>query len=209
MSFPNTRKTLLGRLKKEGDESLWQSSWVEFFDIYHLSVRVCVIQSFARRGWQTISESDIDEVTMLVFHSWIQAIKTFELEDAKGKLRQFLTTLCQRRVVDFMRSQRRHNEGRVQIDLVDPSSPPEETEESQELMNAYQISLQALLFSELREQVSPRIYLIFESVKIKNRKPIDVARELGVTRGVVDNSIHKAMNKLVALKNKLNLADIG
>jgi RNA polymerase sigma factor (sigma-70 family) len=209
MSFPTTPRTLLGRLKKDGDEALWQSSWDEFFDIYHQAVRVCVIQSFAHRGWHTVTEPDLEDVTMRVFQSFHEAQQTFELQDAKGRLRQFLTTLCQRRVVDFMRSQRRHNEGRVWFDSDQhPEVPEEASPLDGKVSEAFRAARAALLFSVLREQISPRIFMIFESVKLHGRKPEDVARELGVARGVVDNSIHKAMVKLRAIQTKLPLEDM-
>jgi RNA polymerase sigma-70 factor (ECF subfamily) len=208
MSFPSTPRTLLGRLK-DGDEPLWQSSWDEFFDIYHQAVRVCVARSFNHRGWHTVSESDVEDVTMRVFQSFHEAQQNFELEDAKGRLRQFITTLCQRRAVDFMRSQRRHNEGRVWFDLDQYSDVPEEASPLDEKVNeAFRAARAALLFSVLRERVSPRIFMIFESIKLHGRKPEDVARELGIARGVVDNSIHKAMLKLRAMQTKLPLEDI-
>jgi RNA polymerase sigma factor (sigma-70 family) len=204
MIFPTTPRTLLGRLKRNGDEALWQSSWDEFFDIYHQAVRVCVVQSFTRRGWHTVSESDADDVVMRVFQSFHEAQQSFELEDAKGRLRQFLTTLSQRRVVDFMRSQRRHNEGRVWFDSDNhPDVPEEASTLDGRVDEAFRAARSALLFSVLREQTSPRIFMIFESVKLNGRKPEDVARELGVTRGVIDNSIHKAMTKLRAIAAKL------
>jgi RNA polymerase sigma factor (sigma-70 family) len=209
MSFPTTPRTLLGRLKRDGNEALWQSSWDEFFDIYHQAVRVCVAHSFARRGWHTVSESDVEDVTMRVFQSFHEAQQAFELNDAKGKLRQFLTTLCQRRVVDFMRSQRRHNEGRVWFDSDTPHDVlGEALALDGQVDEAFRAARSALLFSVLREQISPRLFMIFESVKLNGRKPEDVARELGVARGVVDNSIHKAIVKLHAIHTKLPMEEI-
>ena len=156
-----------------------------------------------------VSDSDAEDVTMRVFQSFHEAQQSFELEDAKGRLRQFLTTICQRRVVDFMRSQRRHNEGRVSLDS---DLPPEVMEEpfatDEKVDEAWQAARAALLFSVLREQISPRIFMIFESVKLNGRKPEDVAQELGIARGVVDNSIYKAMAKLREINSKLPLEDI-
>jgi RNA polymerase sigma factor (sigma-70 family) len=209
MSFPTTPRTLLGRLKKGEDESLWQLSWDVFFEIYRQAMRVCVIDSFTRRGWHTVSDSDAEDVTMRVFQSFQAAQQSFELEDAKGRLRQFLTTLCQRRVVDFIRSQRRHNKGRVSFDS---DLPPEDMEEpfapDEKADEDWRAARAGLLFRILREQVSPRVIMIFESVKLNNRKPEEVAQELGIARGVVDNSIYKAMVKLREINSKLPPEDI-
>ena len=38
--------------------------------------------------------------------------------------------------------------------------------------------------------------MIFELVKLSGKSPADVAAQLGIKRGVVDNSIYKAMQKL-------------
>ena len=146
---------------------------------------------------------------MRVFQSFHEAQQNFELEDAKGRLRQFITTLCNRRTVDFMRSQRHHNEGRAWFDADQyPDIPEESSAADEKVSEAFRAARAALLFSVLREQVSPRIFMIFESVKLHGRKPEDVARELGIARGVVDNSIHKAMLKLRAMQTKLPLEEI-
>ena len=48
----------------------------------------------------------------------------------------------------------------------------------------------------LHAVVSPRTYLIFELVKLDGESPEEVAKELGVRRNVIDNTIFKAMKKL-------------
>ena len=132
-----------------------------------------------------------------MFESFDRAQESFELNDAKGRLRQFLTTLCQRRVVDFIRSSHRHTAGRVSLEQSaearpEATSAPHEDEESKAFAKA-QIGT---LLSALRDEISPRNYMIFELVKLNGKMPEDVARQFGIKRGVIDNSIYKATRKL-------------
>lgn len=197
MNFPSTPRTLLGRLHCGGDSAAWNASWDEFFDIYHEAVSVCVLSSFKKFGWDNVSGQDLEDVVIRVFESFNRAQESFELNDAKGRLRQFLTTLCQRRVVDFIRSVHRHTAGRVSLDesiemQPDEISTPHEDEENQAFARA-QIGT---LLSALRDEISPRNFMIFELVKLNGEKPDDVARQFGIKRGVIDNSIYKATRKL-------------
>lgn len=206
MSFPSTPRTLLGRLRRDEDPAIWRASWDEFFDIYHQAVIACTRASFARHGWRSVSDQDLEDVVIKVFESFDRAQETFELNDAKGRLRQFLTTLCQRRVVDHIRSQRRHTEGHVPFD--EQIDGPADTSSSQdEESEAFAKAQIGTLLSALRDIVSPRNYMIFEMVKLEGRKPEDVAAELGVKRGVVDNSIYKAIRKLRDIAAKAGLEE--
>ena len=208
MSFPSTPRTLLGRLHRGEDPAVWNSSWDEFFDIYHQAVIACVLSSFKKFGWDNVGEQDLEDVVIRVFESFDRAQESFELNDAKGRLRQFLTTLCQRRVVDFIRSTHRHTAGRISLDQCAEAQPenfsePHEDEESQAFAKA-QIGT---LLSALRDEVSPRNFMIFELVKLNGEKPEEVACQFGIKRGVIDNSIYKATRKLRAIAARAGLEE--
>lgn len=197
MPFPSTPLTLLGRLKHQEMPRLWESSWEEFFDIYHNAVSVCVLGAFRRHGWHDVPVHDLQDVVIAVFESLFRGHESFD--PAKGRFRQFLTTLCQRRVVDFIRSHARKSSKLTSLDAdgfqesnVDPAFTKPSTEEE----DAFRKALLATLLSALHAEVSPRTYMIFELVKLNGESPEDVAEQLGIQRGVVDNTVFKAMKKL-------------
>jgi DNA-directed RNA polymerase specialized sigma24 family protein len=113
MPFPSTPLTLLGRLK-HGDTHLWETSWEEFFDLYHHAVNVCVLGAFTRYKWHDVPHQDLQDVAISVFESIFKGHESFD--PAKGRFRSLLTTLCQRRVVDFIRAHMRKAAKTTHID---------------------------------------------------------------------------------------------
>jgi len=73
----------------------------------------------------------------------------------------------------------------------------------EEVRSAYIKAELGELLSILRERVSPRIYMIFELVKLIGEDPEAVAQQLEVRRGVVDNSVYKAMEVLKEIQERL------
>jgi RNA polymerase sigma-70 factor (ECF subfamily) len=67
---------------------------------------------------------------------------------------------------------------------------------------SYRIALLKSMLEDLRARISPRQYTIFEMVKLKNLPPDQVAAELGVKRGVIDNTIYRVMNVLRDLASR-------
>ena len=68
--------------------------------------------------------------------------------------------------------------------------------ESPEENKSYQQALLATLIEDLREQIPYRHFEIFELVKLKGMSPENAAVELGVQRGVIDNTVYKVTKKL-------------
>ncbi len=200
MIFPDTPVTLIGRLKRQEMPHLWESSWEEFFDLYHNAVRTCVRGAFQRKGWHNVMDQDVQHVVMSVFESIFRGDASFKPDASKGRFRQFLTAIASRRVVDFVRSRSRyrHEESWEQTpeaveDTLDQGATDAFREEEAKV---FRTALIGTLLAALRTEVSPQIFMIFELVKLIGESPESVADQMGVTRAVVDNSVYKAIKKL-------------
>ncbi len=195
MVFPPTPLTLIGRLRQQDVRPLWESSWEEFFDLYHQAVRMCVAGSFHRHGWHAVDAGYVDEVTHGVFQAIFRGSDSSGYDPGKGRFRHYLSTICARRVVDFIRSHKRDalHESLDGHDVLGTVADDPFTRREQD---AFDNALLGTLLAALREQVSPRVYMILELVKLNGEDPVSVAEQLGVRRSVVDNSIFKAMQKL-------------
>jgi len=195
MTFPATPLTLIGRLHHREVPRLWESSWEEFFDLYHRAVRICVVGNFHRYGWHGVDENDVEEVTLRVFHAILRGGEAAGFDPGKGRFRHFLAFICQRRVIDFVR-EHKHDARQEPLDGHEVMESAVDVPFTRQMTDAFNDALLGTLISALRTQVSPRVFMIFELVKLSGEDPEAVAEQLGVRRGVVDNSIFKAMTKL-------------
>ena len=132
-----------------------------------------------------------------VFVSLFQGHESFD--PAKGRFRQFLTTLCQRRVVDFLRNHIRKSSKLTSLDAegfgekeIDAAFAKNSSTEE----DAFHSALLGTMLAALHAEVPPRTYLIFELVKLNGQSPDAVAEQMGVQRNVIDNTIYKAIKKL-------------
>lgn len=195
MIFPDTPITLIDRLKRSDVPAAWESSWEEFFDLYHQAVRICVVGCFRGHGWMTTDDGIVDDVTLRVFVSVCRGRASSDFDPAKGRFRQFLSTVCRRRVVDFIRHHK--NDGLVRaLESEDLDCAAVDDPFQRMIDTAFNDALLGTLLAALRAAVSPRVFMIFELVKLAGEDASEVADQLGVKRGVVDNSIFKAMGKL-------------
>ena len=138
---------------------------------------------------------------MSVFESILKRGDSLEIDPSKGSFRQFLSTVCHRRVVDYIRGLKERHPTEASSDS--SSQQAVQREEAAALDDfdgreeqAFRNALLGTMLAVLHEEVSPQVYLIFERVKLAGESPADVAVQLDVKRGVVDNSIYKAIQKL-------------
>jgi DNA-directed RNA polymerase specialized sigma24 family protein len=59
-------------------------------------------------------------------------------------------------------------------------------------------TLKAML-EDLRSQVAPRSYQIFERIKMLEHSPASVAKDLNIERNTVDNAVYRCLKKLKEL----------
>ena len=200
MPFPDTPATLIGRLKRHDMPRLWEASWEEFFDLYHGAIRVCVHGAFQRQNWHDVTDQDVQHVVLSVFESIFQGDASIEPDAAKGRFRQFLTTVASRRVVDFIRNRNRfrsEESWEETTEAAEASLHLSATEAFRDQESrAFKTALMGTLLAALRAEVSPQVYMIFELVKLIGESPESVAEQMHVNRTVVDNSVFKAKRKL-------------
>ena len=205
--FPDTRLTLLGRLQTRSMGKQWEQSWGEFFNLYHDIIKTCVKGAFYRKGWKSLADADQNEVAMEVIHAIYKDNKTgtfIELDFSKGRFRQIIQAICSHKVSDFIRSKKRFKNHRPIEDVqVDPEVNKDanlmDDQHQQSENRAFLKAQVATLMDALHAKVSPQAYQIFERVKLLGDEAKDVAADMGISRGVVDNSIHKTKKILKEL----------
>lgn len=206
MSFPNTPYTLISRLKASEPKSL-NDSWREFLVYYRPALEESVKACFARYNWTKAAPCLIDETLAEVVVSFSNLQRNKPFNSDMGKLSTLLRQIVKYRVIDQIRKRKRDNEhdsisaaddgdeisSRSILDQVDL----DRWEENE--TRAYQRALLAAILANVRELVSPRTFLIFDQVKLQHNDPETVAKEFGIARSVVDNSVYKVMKKLKEL----------
>ena len=123
----------------------------------------------------------------------VDFFKRDRFEPERGRLRTYLRVLTNARIVDMLRKEKPldHDsiaDGEELVESLPAESPEEE--------RSFQQALLATLIEDLREQIPLRQFEMFEMVKLKGMSPDQAAAELGVNRGVVDNTIYKVMIRL-------------
>ena len=123
----------------------------------------------------------------------VDFFKRDRFEPERGRLRTYLRVLTNARIVDMLRKEKPldHDslaDGEELVESLPAESPEEE--------RSFQQALLATLIEDLREHIPLRQFEIFEMVKLKGISPDAAAAELGVNRGVIDNTIYKVMIRL-------------
>ena len=91
--LPQTRRTLLSRLRGQGDEDSWQ----EFFDNYWK-----LVYSVSLRAG--LKDDEAQEVVQDTFISLAKSIGNFDYDRSKCTFRTWLCRIVQRRISNFLRS---------------------------------------------------------------------------------------------------------
>ena len=190
--LPKTPLSLLVRLRDEDDQSVWQVSWKRFLELYNEPLLAMASGMYRSHTGGAIPPQNVleDVVAQVV----VGFFKRNHFDPSKGRLRTYLRLLVNARLVELLRKDRPldhlsldDEKGEAQEAL--PKETPEETQ-------TFRQALLATLIEDLRETIPLRHLQIFEMVKLQEMPPEQVAVELGVSRGVVDNTVYKVMKRL-------------
>jgi len=190
--LPDTSLTLLSRLRDEGDHVGWQVSWKRFLELYHLPLQTMAASLYRRHTGNAVPPQDV--VEDIVASVVVDFFQKDRFDPKRGRLRTYLRVLTNAKLVDMLRKEKplNHESLTTMGTSMVESLPAESPEENK----SYQQALLATLIEDLREQIPYRHFEIFELVKLKGMSPENAAVELGVQRGVIDNTVYKVTKKL-------------
>jgi RNA polymerase sigma factor (sigma-70 family) len=191
MPLPATSLSLLSRLRDEDDHAGWQVSWKRFFELYNGPLMAMASGIYKHHTGNAIPPQPvIEDVVATVVMDFF---KRDRFNPERGRLRAYLRVLTNARIVDILRKEKPLDHDSIaDREELAQSVPAESPEEERSFKQA----LLATLIEDLREKIPLRQFEIFEMVKLKGISPDAAAAELGVRRGVIDNTIYKVMTRL-------------
>ncbi len=197
MSIPDTRPSLLVRLRDPQDRDAWE----EFVSIYqHIVHRMAT-----RRGLQ---KADADDLTQQVLWAISRTIDRFEPDQERGKFRTWLRTIAHRAIVNAI--SRRHADQALggddaQILLTELS----QVDASDELLHhEYRQELFLVAAAQVRAEVSEQAWHSFWETNVRGRSVAEVARELNWTPGNIYTWRCRIMKRLKAKVQWLDIEEV-
>jgi RNA polymerase sigma factor (sigma-70 family) len=181
-----TRVSLLSRLKDRAD----QESWREFFDLYWQLIYGAAIKS----GLTETEAQDAVQDTLLAV---VQNIKQFQPDRERCSFKGWLMMLTRQRIIWQLRQ-------RLPVQRLDEGSDGDTrtaaiervADENAVNLEAFwdeewQNNLLAAAVEQVKGQVSPRQFQIFDLYALQNWPVEEVARTLGISSGQVYLAKHR------------------
>ncbi len=204
MFLPDTPKTIIERLVDPDSSSLWNLTWRRFFDLYHAPIKIMIGNSFFKRGIYSIPGSVIDDIVSDVIVS-LNKIFTAKLYDRKkSRFRSYLKTVCDRRVVDYLRKNVKafktdsidNEDSNVKSMAESVAMESENARLAEEEQRAFMASVVLDAYMSIRHKFDARTCTAFEMIKLEDIEVEKVVEELGVSPNVVNNAVYRITKKL-------------
>ncbi|MBS0265726.1 MAG: sigma-70 family RNA polymerase sigma factor [Planctomycetes bacterium] len=168
-SFPETRASLLCRLRDPVDGGAWKT----FVDVYG----PLVYGDIRRRG---VSEPDAEDLTQEVFSRCLRSFRKFEYEPARGRFRDWLGVLVRNEVFRFWRDRGREMADASLIhdnDLLHEMAGRAEPEWNEQ----FQARVLEVALDVCRDRFDPPTWRAFSRVWIDQQSADQVAIEMQQT----------------------------
>ena len=172
MGMPETRATLLLRIRDPEDDS----AWYEFVEIY----TPLVYQLAVRRGLQP---ADARDVLQIVLQNIFRAIRNFDYQREKGTFRSWLYTITRREISRFFRKESRSP--LAAAGRTDADEEPATGEESGRWELDYRLRLFEWAMTKVEPEFAPRNWQAFVRTAIHEEDPAAVGEALGMSRAAV------------------------
>ena len=184
---PETRPSLLLRLRDARD----QQAWSTFLEIYQPLIYRVIRQ-------RRVQDADAREVTQEVLLAVANSIDQWEADPQRGTFRGWLTTITRNLVVNFLIKQSRHPRGSGDSDFRRglESLPAPAGDESE----LFDVEERRQIFRWAADRIRPEFreanWQAFWRTAVEGQGAIEVARELGISPGLVYVSRNRVMKRL-------------
>jgi RNA polymerase sigma-70 factor (ECF subfamily) len=152
------------------------------------------------RGWcRHWFPNAADDMAQEVFTTLVVRMRTFEYKPERGRFRGWLKTLT-----DNLISELKHRRGPLFLDaeVLDGLEAPEDFEARIAAM--YDLELLEQAKEKVRGRVEEQTWSAYVETAERGRKPVEVARELGMKVGTVYQAKHSV---LTALKREVEILE--
>ena len=184
---PQTRLSLLIRLRDPGDGSAWE----EFLEIY-----TPLLRNLARR--KGLQEADAADLTQDVFRAVARAIDRYEHDPERGTFRAWLFRIARNLIVNQLVARRRHPPGiggdSAVRRLEEHPAPAEE--ETALFLDEYRRRLFAWAAEQVRGEFRTPTWQSFWMAGVEGRPAQEVADALGLSVGAVYHNKSRVMARL-------------
>ena len=184
---PETRPSLLLRLRDARD----QQAWSTFLEIYQPLIYRVIRQ-------RRVQDADAREVTQEVLLALANSIDQWEADPDRGTFRGWLTTITRNLVVNFLIKQSRHPRGSGDSDFrrgLESLPAPAGNESA-----LFDVEERRQIFRWAADRIRPEFreanWQAFWRTAVEGQGAIEVARELGISPGLVYVSRNRVMKRL-------------
>lgn len=195
---PETRPSLLLRLRNPQDEQAWR----EFLKIYEP-----LIERLARqRGLQ---HADARELVQEVLVAVSGAIDRWDPDETKGSFRGWLSTITRNLTINLLKKEGRQTRGTGDSEFARlMNEQPDPTAEGTALFDLeYRRRLFQFAAEHVQEQFEEATWQAFWMTSVEQQPLVDVCEELGMSRGAIYVARSRVMSKLRKHIEKLEAED--
>jgi len=185
--IPNTRPSLLVRIRNPQDERAWR----EFLDIYE----PLIYRLARRKGFQ---DADARELSQEVFLAVASAIDRWDPDPTRGSFRGWLFRIARNLMINLLARQRRHPQGTGSSDikrLLEEQAAPV-GEDSALFDRQYKREVFRWAAEQIRGQFRETTWRAFWLSSVEQREIKEVAETLGLTAGAVYIARSRVMARL-------------
>ena len=189
-----TRISLILRIGDPSDDD----AWLQFVDIYGP-----LLYRFGRR--KGLQDADAADLTQDVMREVAGAIGRFDYDPAVGRFRNWLFVIARRQLSQRIRRFERNATGGDDTQRLETlREVPDQSSDEDVWETEYRRHLFQWAAEQIKSEFAASTWQAFWKAAVEGMKPIDVARDLGISIG----SVYVAKNRVLSrLRKKVSLID--